>query len=327
MPYSPIRLQQIDIAQLSGYMLDVVDGLFVLTTGDQNVSGEKSFYDGIEVYDGSGGLIFSSENFSLYQNWQMNGTTVGPSGIVNLPFLQTADFNLVNVVRSTGNQNVSGIKTFFNQSIFRSGALFSGNTEYSGTPSSIYGLVNLGFLQTGNFNLLNTVRATGNQNISGIKTHFNQEIFRSGISVSGNFEYSGNPTSIYGVVNLGFLQTGAVTTTGDQTVSGLKTFSDIYTLGQKIKRTVVNSSSYSVTHNDFYLAVNSSGSAKTLSFPIPSGDGKVFKVKDVAGQATGNNIILSGSGVTFDYSPTRTINTAYASLELIAGSGNNYEIF
>jgi Lower baseplate protein N-terminal domain len=273
MPYSPIRLQQINTTQLSGYILDVVDGQFVLLTGDQNISGFKSFYDGVEIYDGSGNKVFASDEKALIGNWQMNGQTIGLSGIVNLSFLQTGDFNLLNVVRTTGNQNISGAKTYFNRAIFRSGVLVSGDFEYSGTPISQYGVVNLGFLQSGNFALPNVVRTTGNQ-----------------------------------------------------TIEGLKTFSDIYTLGQKIKRTVINSSTYSVTYNDFYLAVNSSGSSKTLSFPIPSGDAKVFKVKDIAGQSTGNNIILSGSGVTFDYSPTFTISDAYASVDVIAGSGNNYEV-
>jgi hypothetical protein len=114
--------------------------------------------------------------------------------------------------------------------------------------------------------------------------------------------------------------------TGDQTVEGEKTFENIFILSESINRKVINESSYSVSYSDYYLAVNTSGSAKTLSFPIPSGDAKIFKVKDIAGQSTGNAITLSGAGVTFDYQSTFVISDAYASVDVIAGSGNNYEI-
>ena len=113
---------------------------------------------------------------------------------------------------------------------------------------------------------------------------------------------------------------------GGSSISGNWTAENLKTNSARINRRQISGTGYTVLSSDYYLAVNTSVTGTTLIFPSAS-DNRIYKVKDIAGNATGFNIVLSGSGVTFDNSPTYVINDAYASIELIAGSGSNYEIF
>lgn len=180
------------------------------------------------------------------------------------------------------------------------------------------------------------VLLTGNQNISGVKSFLNNytSFGSAGQIQIGTDLPVGVGAGMWGGGDIGvdiengflFQADGTTLDWFSKKISGLWEAENLKTNSARINRKVINSPSYTVLSSDYYLAVNSSGSAKTLFFPTPS-DARVYKVKDVAGMATGNNITLSGAGVTFDYQPTFVINDAYASIELIAGSGNNYEIF
>jgi hypothetical protein len=108
--------------------------------------------------------------------------------------------NLSNVVFTTGNQNISGIKTFLNN-IVATGQLsavsgyFTNSLQLNGTGVSLSGhshsisdITNFG---SGFSGLLPStiVYTTGNQNISGVKTYFNQ------LNASGNIAA---PTGTFG---------------------------------------------------------------------------------------------------------------------------------
>jgi hypothetical protein len=398
MPYSPIRLEQLNTTQLSGYVLDLIAGRFVLITGDQNIEGVKTFLDGLIGYDSLNQPVISTLDRTLSGNWQYGGQTLGPSGIVSLSFLQNGSYNLPNTVRTTGVQNITGLKTFQSPStVFGSpnicivgnglggnsdGAGIRGDTDigvditagylYNSSQTTLnwaskqflgdwtypqptvgnFGIVTPSFLNTGDFNLEKTVRTTGNQTISGDKTFIGnfsisdslldpprlQIVSGSGILIRNNFTLfdTANEVNLFfcssdfgTVIKNPFgetVLTALYEEEGGSTISGNWSAENLKTNAARINRKVINEASYAVLSSDYYLAVNTSGSAKILSFPQAS-DNRIYKIKDVAGQATGNAITLSGSGVTFDYQSVYVISDAYASIELIAGSGNNYEVF
>jgi hypothetical protein len=85
--------------------------------------------------------------------------------------------------------------------------------------------------------------------------------------------------------------------------------------------------SYTVSQNDYFICVNASGSQKTLTFPQTGFlMGREYIVKDFLGLSQTNPIILTGSGITFDYQPSLTISGNFASIYLVGGSGFNYEV-
>jgi hypothetical protein len=278
MSYSPIRLEQLNIPQLSGYILEITAGIYVLTTGNQNIEGVKTFLDGLIGYDSSGNSVLNSLTRTFSGDWQYGGQTIGPSGLVNLPFLQDGQYNLPQTVRTTGNQSISGEKIFRSTVSFIDNISIGDSLIGSTVGTAIYSNDEEAFVDFGEGGRLGSVGA-------GVTLDW------TALKISGAWEAQN-------------LRTNAA----------------------RINRRVINQSSYSVLSSDYYLAVNTSGSAKTLIFPQAS-DNRVYKIKDVSGQATGNAITLSGSGVTFDYQSVYVISDAYASIELIAGSGNNYEVF
>lgn len=230
MPYSPIKLKQLDSSQIAGFINDVVGSGFVEIIPNQIISGEKSFVGIVKVSDGS------------------------------------------------------GIKFLENLFINESGAYIKSGEIYSDTQNR--------FLN-GNWKT-NTIPSNSGDLI-------NKNYFDSGIS---NF----------------------VSNTGNETISGEKNiqFPTLNTV--KKNRTLVNSTTYNVLPSDYYIATISNSPKTVLSFPNLSGNKQEFIVKDISGLASGYNIILSGNGVTFDNSPTYTLNINYQSTTLIAGNGSNYEI-
>jgi hypothetical protein len=383
MPYSPIRLEQLNIPQLSGYILEITAGVYVLTMGNQNIEGVKTFLDGLIGYDSLNQPVLSTLDRTISGNWQYGGQTLGPSGLVGLSFLQNGQFNLPQTVRTTGNQTISGNKTFSDTAAFgigevcyignglgpfsngagiygggdigidiTSGVLYEpdlpklnwqtndlfGSWSHTGPTAGGFGIVTPSYLQTGDFNLLNTVRTTGIQTVAGGKNFLDTVSFQNSQTVSIGDDLIGltSGTAIYSDGDsfidfgnggrLGDAGNGVTLDWVEKQLSSNWEAQNLKTNAARINRKVINSTGYTVLSSDYYLAVNTSGSAKTLIFPQAS-DNRIYKIKDVAGQATGNSITLSGSGVTFDYQSVYVISDAYASIELIAGSGNNYEVF
>lgn len=84
---------------------------------------------------------------------------------------------------------------------------------------------------------------------------------------------------------------------------------------------------YTVQLDDYYLAVNCNDSSKTLSFTQENfTQGWGYIIKDYAGLSETNPITLTGAGITFDYQDSYTVSGNFASVNLIAGSGYNYEV-
>jgi hypothetical protein len=117
----------------------------VYTTGDQSVSGVKTFVDGINVgnpsssvntlYVRSGEVGINNDDpqaaldvsgLALFsERPQVNGTGVLLSG----------DIDTANLVYTTGNQIISGIKTFAESGVFSSGIIVSGNAWFDTRPT------------------------------------------------------------------------------------------------------------------------------------------------------------------------------------------------
>lgn len=86
--------------------------------------------------------------------------------------------------------------------------------------------------------------------------------------------------------------------------------------GQKFNRIGVSGANYTVTSQDFLIALTSLAIAPTIGLPRPGmvGPGKYYIVKDEAGGATTTNITIRSEGeATIDGGTSTTINANYGS--------------
>jgi len=106
-----IRLKQINQADLSGYISSVSQAALmvpnlVYNTGDQTISGIKTFANNIAV---SGTGIFNSLDLSSVDTISLSGVDIT---ITNGVVISTNPITAPNLVYNTGNQTISGVKTF-----------------------------------------------------------------------------------------------------------------------------------------------------------------------------------------------------------------------
>lgn len=88
-------------------------------------------------------------------------------------------------------------------------------------------------------------------------------------------------------------------------------------------------SPYSVLNTDYYISVDCSAGAVTLSFPNSPTANRTWIVKDRTGTASTNNITLTTPGVTvtFDGATSYIMNSNYGAIQLLANSTPSYELF
>lgn len=102
------------------------------------------------------------------------------------------------------------------------------------------------------------------------------------------------------------------------------------TQAQVVAYTAVNNaaSPYTILSTDYYIGANVTAGAITLRFPNAPTAGRIFVVKDTAGLSAANNISITTVGgiVTIDGAATYTLNTNYASVQLIF-NGTSYEVY
>ena len=79
---------------------------------------------------------------------------------------------------------------------------------------------------------------------------------------------------------------------------------------------LVISSNTTLDETNYTVLVNSSGSSITVTLPANPIDGQAYKIKDYAGDALTNNIIINGNGKPIDGGGA-TINTDYGALEIV----------
>jgi hypothetical protein len=178
---------------------------FVYTTGDQLISGNKTFLNNVNI---SGTGNFNAVKISSIDNLFLSGVDIVVTGnssinvynqiyISGNPVLTgiiPSSQTLANVVYTTGNQNINGTKTFLD------------NIAVSGT---------------GNFNNVK-VSSIDKLFLSGIDMVITGN---SSINVYNAIYISGNPV-LTGVIPTNQTITNVVYITGDQTISGSKTFAN-----------------------------------------------------------------------------------------------------
>jgi hypothetical protein len=118
----------------------------VYTTGDQSISGIKTFVDGINVGDPS----TPSTNTLYVRSGEVGINNDDPQGALDVSglalfserplvngtgVLLSGDIDLASLVYTTGNQVISGIKTFAETGVFSSGISISGSASFTERPT------------------------------------------------------------------------------------------------------------------------------------------------------------------------------------------------
>ena len=111
--------------------------------------------------------------------------------------------------------------------------------------------------------------------------------------------------------------TGSTTSAGARTNLGINI----------IDITVPGAYPYNILLTDYIIAVDTTGSARTIRLPNAATTGQVFIIKDNNGNAQANNITLTtvGGAVTIDGETTQIMNAAWISIAVYF-NGTSYRI-
>lgn len=95
---------------------------------------------------------------------------------------------------------------------------------------------------------------------------------------------------------------------------------DGYYLAKPLSRIVAISSPgstpYTPINEDVVLVPNHVG-VFTVNLPLGQTAGKVFFIKDFAGVAAANNIVVSGNGNNIDGAPSQTLTVNYSGIQVV----------
>jgi hypothetical protein len=237
MPNNLIRVKQLDQSELSGFfaqtaintglissIVNSIDtGIFVSLSGDQNVSGVKNFYSRPTV-NGTG-VLLSGEAAALGQNVVY---TTGNQTISGVKTFNTGIF-APNLVYNTGNQTISGIKTFLEEGDSFETRIAGGDVSFhdsangdAGVSISYFGIDSIEGLNLFADSSINLTVRDPNNFISFATSN----IQRAVITSDGNFGIGTDTPSELLEVAGNIKADNLVYNTGDQTISGIKTFSN-----------------------------------------------------------------------------------------------------
>jgi len=181
----------------TGSRVDTLSGQVVLTTGDQTISGSKTFINN-QIFSGdigvSGASVFNSVNLNNIDELNLSGIDIT---ITSGNVYSNSEIIGSNLIYNTGNQTISGNKTFTNNIIYSVSPRTSG---ISFTPNAdLYTFFD--YILTGNSTLnapTNMVNGESitiflNQDASGGRniSFNNAYLFSNGINPSLNFVPSG----------------------------------------------------------------------------------------------------------------------------------------
>jgi hypothetical protein len=307
-----IRLKQLDQADLSGFFNDafVNTGLasktYVDRFSDQTVSGIKTFANGVNL-DGIDTLNLSGVDITI------------TSGNVVLTNPLSAP-NVLNIVYTSGNQIISGVKTFVNSGIFS----LSGTSALSlpNNPLSIVGSGNT-YVQVNIQNRATGATATADLVITANNGTDASNYIDLGINNSGyndpNFS-NGGAYDGYLFVNGGSLDIGTQTTGTNIEfhiggTTAIRTIARITSDGLNIISGTLTASN--VVYNIGNQTI--SGVKTFTSFPIVNDTGIVYQLGDqtISGVKTfASSGIFSLSGATPLVLPNNPLS--------VVGSGNTY---
>lgn len=214
-----IRVKQINQAELTGFFVDSISsesGLLldfaeqaalavfssgtVLLTGNQNISGNKTFLNNLNV---SGDVtIAGTLRYNEIIDTTVTGNISGYTGIFDSIYANNIIYNTGNnILFITGDQNVSGNKTFLDNlnisgDLTLNGGLYINDIEELNlTGANIYAD--------------NLVYNTGDQTINGIKTFAVNSSSRVLVSGSRNGEYALSLVNTSNQGNVLYLKKGA----------------------------------------------------------------------------------------------------------------------
>lgn len=206
--------------------LPVSQGVYDLDLSGTNGQVFKPLYGYVSIFPDTGPIS------SYGQATEVIVSTIGvgsSGGIVDTS-------NLVNL---TGDQLISGSKTFTEGiTIYGDSLILSGNWSTDTYPTESGDIVNKGYLDSiisgleisgGSVDTTYLVNSTGDQIISGSKTFAEGvAIYGDSVILSGNWATDTYPVESGDIVNKGYLDSIAVFVTGNQQITGIKTFkSDI----------------------------------------------------------------------------------------------------
>ena len=248
----------------------------VYTTGNQTISGAKTFVTGIVapnlVYNTGNQSVSGIKTFASRPT--VNGTGVLLSG-------EAAQLDLSSTVRTTGDQTISGIKTFASRlTVNGTGVLLNGEAYPSNNPSGFLTGVNLSSYAT-----ISNLATTGSTLQSSVNTLTNN-LATTGSTLSTNLATTGSTLT----TQINNLSGVSVLTYGNQTIDGIKTFrnsvyiNNLYVTGTE---TIVNTPQINIASN--YLLLNLTGGAV---------DGGIFFVTGT----NGTGINEYGPIIGFDHS-------------------------
>lgn len=153
-----------------------------------------------------------------------------------------------------------------------------------------------------------------------------------GFNVYGNgatVDIASDVGSLNSDINIGYTGVGALGTTaiGGDAITltanlGITLQAPaIASIGSQIVSVTNVSSAYLVAATDYYLAINSSGGAVTVTFPSTPEVGRVIIANDAGGAAATHNITLAGNGYSF------TIPGSASSANITISSNNTMYMF
>lgn len=208
-------------------------------------------------------------------------------------------------VLTTGNQNTiiggaaaSSLTLGSNNTAIGANALngYTTGTGQAGSNTAI-GVSALGTLGTGTFNIAIGASAGNSLNLAN----------SSNICI-GNTGVAGDNNTI----RIGTQGTGS----GQQSVTYLA--GQLNTLSGRVRKvtTHASASAYTLLISDEVLAVTTTSAVGQVNLPAAPTTGQSFRIKDAVGNATTNNITVSGNGKNIDGTATKVINTNYGSYDL-----------
>jgi hypothetical protein len=97
--------------------------------------------------------------------------------------------------------------------------------------------------------------------------------------------------------------------------------------GGIIHKRVLKTDDYAISTADYFVGVNSSGGALTLTLPSANAatNGQTWIIKDEGGAAHTNNVTVSRAGSdTIDGQNTIVLESPYASIQLYCNGSDKY---
>lgn len=172
-----------------------------------------------------------------------------------------------------------------------------------------------------------TPTAAGHKFYCGLTTTTSQEVFsiyNNGLTALRSLNMSSNDIS--NVNTLGVTTINATTINSTNTIITGTTKTAGLVCGH---RTITNNQT--LTETDYFVSVQTSSGAITITLPLISGltysTGRNWKIKDISGLASRNNITINTSSPNLlDGSSTLVINANYSSISIYS-DGTNYYIF